>query len=59
MRIGTISVVKDCRSFAADRPVGRLPHRSVTLTVLLERPEVEVVPKIERNRIRQLLLINK
>ena len=30
-----------------------------TLTVLLERPEVEVVPKIERNRIRQLLLINK
>ena len=33
--------------------------KTLTLTVLLERPEVEVVPKIERNRIRQLLLINK
>ena len=44
MRIGTISVVKTL---------------TFLLTFLLERPEVEVVPKIERNRIRQLLLINK
>ena len=37
MRIGTISVVKTL---------------TFLLTFLLERPEVEVAPEIERNRIR-------